>query len=129
MKFNKNKVITAILTGTMAVAMALPTFGAGSKGGSPKEGVKPGKRTNLTKIAEQKGMTLAELQAKREACLKNIAAQKGITVEELKQNRPQCGDKVRTGKKGCPSEAKLAKIAELKGLTIDELKEKFACQK
>ncbi len=102
-------------------AVSVMTVFAGERGMfQGKRGFKPGNQMTIEEMAEKKGVTVEDLQAKREEMLAKMAEKKGITVDELKAEMQKRQEEMKA-----KMEERLAKMAEKRGITVDELKEQM----
>jgi len=119
---NKTKLIAGSLTVVFALVLALPVLGLGA---TEKSTQSPSCYEKIIeRIAQEKGISKEEAQAKLDAKLSEIAKQKGITVDELKKQMAE--GKWGKGRHKPLDEAKLKEIAEKKGITVEELKKRIA---
>lgn len=125
---NKKKIFFLLLSVALAFAFAFPILGIGAtiKTECPANPYNYKMKDNL---AEQKGKTPEEIQAKCEARLAEIAKEKGITVNELKQQiyeKRMVRLKDIAEKKGISVEELEKQIAEKKGISVEELQKQIS---
>lgn len=115
------KLIVLSLTVMFVLALAFPLFSmAAAENAVPAPSCYD---KMITRIVQEKGISVDEAKVQLDAKLSEIAKKKGISLEELKKQMAE--GKFHKGHHKPLDEAKLKEIAKKKGITVEELKQRI----